>query len=42
MAVSGFSVNMGGMKGRRTEGDREKDRGAMTVRLGVEGGLVRL
>lgn len=38
MAGSGFSVNMGGMKGRRTE----EDRGAMTVRLGVEGGLVRL
>lgn len=40
MAVSGFSVNMGGMKGSRTEGDREKDR--EIVRLGVEGGLVRL
>ena len=42
MAVPGLSVNMGGMKGRRTEGGREKYRGAMTVRLGVEGGLVRL
>lgn len=38
MAESDCSVNMVGMKGRRTE----EDRGALTVRLGAEGGLKRL